>query len=223
MKDALEAERTQLLDQWRKRLRLNPDLEFLQARRIMAASNGDEHATSSLPDDLRKFHDKFGYKAKGNVSNGGLCAGAIFRTDTFIKTKQRSGSKKTQSVHIEHTFPIKELRAEIANRQFGDYLATITWLLKHSVTTAFHESEKEHLIGKTSNSGALNLASPEYLKPFARYEKLHSVAGIVWNVFDGERVDPEQFTFDDHLSVIVRILDTAGASKSMVSAIRSLA
>src|ERR1700730_8949949 len=223
MKTELETERTQLLNHWGKRLRLSPDLEFLQAQRIMAASKGDEHATSSLPDDLRKFHDKFGYKAKGKVSKGELCAGAIFRTDTYLKTKQRSGSKKTQSVHIEHTFPINELRAEVAKRRFGDYVATITWLLKHSVTTAFHESEKEHLIGRTSNSDALYLASSEYSKPFARYERLHNAAGIVWNVFDGERVDPESFTFEDHLNVIVRLLDAAGASKSMVSAISSLA
>jgi hypothetical protein len=108
-------------------------------------------------------------------------------------------------------------------RRFRDYAETLAWLLEHSVTTAFHESEKEHLIGRSSTSDALNPVSPEYSKPFARYQKLHNSAGIVWNVFDAEKVDPETFTFQRHVDLVLRLLHGAGASKSMVATISDLA
>lgn len=171
---------------------------------------------------LRQFHDKLGFKAKGFLRDGGLCAGAIFRTQAFIDTALRSGSKVGQSVHIEHTFPIKQLRAEIIKAQLPNYLATLTWLLKHSVATAFHDCEKVHLRGWTSNSDALNPESAEYSKPFLRYRNLHSAAGIVWNVFDSREVDAQKFTFNDHLEIVVRLLEEAGAATTMVSDIRSL-
>jgi hypothetical protein len=221
MNGELEAERRQLVDHWRRRLQLSPQLEFVQARRILDASNGDERARKSLGDDLRHFHDKFGYKAKGKVRDGGLCSGAIYRTGLFIKTRERNGSKKAQSVHIEHTFPVNELRSQIENRRFKTYFDAIAWVLMHSVTTAFHESQKQHLTGRASNSNALNPASPEYLKPFVRYEKLHSADENVWNVFDLERIDPQEFTFEHHFDVVLRLLREAGAAPEVVAAIYS--
>jgi hypothetical protein len=220
----LENERVQLLDHWKKQLTRNPDWifsELRQVRQIMAASNGDEKATQSLGSHLRQFHDKLGFKAKGSVTDGGLCAGAIFRTQTFIETKERIGSKVRQSVHIEHTFPIRQLRIEIGKCSFESYADALNWLLMHSVTTAFHESEKEHLAGRASSSDALNPTSPEYLKPFARYEKLHQAAGVVWNVFDRQKVDPQTFTFEHHFEVVLGLLEEAGASSKMVSVLRT--
>jgi hypothetical protein len=111
MKAELENERKQLLDHWKKRLQKNPDWisdELRQVQRIFSASNGEESAQKSLGSYLRQLHDKLGYKAKGSLSDGGLCAGAIFRTQRFIHTNNRNGSKAGQSVHIEHTFPIKQ-------------------------------------------------------------------------------------------------------------------
>lgn len=218
--DELEAERMQLVDHWKKRLRLSPQLKFVQVKRILDASNGDERARTSLGDDLRHFHDKFGYKAKGSTRDGGLCAGAIYRTGAFIKTAQRSGSKKGQSVHIEHTFPIKELRAAIVSRRFRSYQEAIAWLLMHSVTTAFHEAQKEHLVGRASRSGALDPSSSDYLRPFARYAKLHSSDEVVWNVFDREKVDPQKFTFRHNLDAVVRLLQEIGAERALVSDVR---
>jgi hypothetical protein len=145
MKTELENERRQLLDHWRKRLQRNPDWisnELYQVQRVLAASNGDVEARASLGSHLRQLHDKLGFKAKGPISDGGLCAGAIFRTQAFIDTEQRSGSKVGQSVHIEHTFPITELKAAIIKHGFPNYAHALTWLLKHSVATAFHEDEK---------------------------------------------------------------------------------
>lgn len=220
----LENERKQLIDHWRKRVSRNPDWivnRLPQIVRMLQASQGDERAQRDLGSYLRQFHDKLGFKAKGSLNGGGLCAGAIFRTQAFIETTQRVGSKVGQSVHIEHTFPIRQLRAEITKRYFQDYVATLVWVLRHSVATAFQEDEKRYLQGRSSTSHALNPTSPEYAKPFARYEKLHNAAGIVWNVFDREIVDPEKFTFQHHLDVVARLLEEAGAAPIMVSIIRS--
>jgi len=97
MQSSLKEEKRQLLEQWKKRFQRNPDWisnELPQIQRIFAASNGDLRAQASLGSYLRQLHDKLGFKAKGSPSDGGLCAGAIFRTDAFVSTSQRAGSKK---------------------------------------------------------------------------------------------------------------------------------
>lgn len=213
-----------MVDHWRKRIRRNPDWigeRLRQVEQILRASQGDAYAQQSLGSCLRQFHDKLGFKAKGSLAAGGLCAGAIFRTQAFIETTERVGSKVDQSVHIEHTFPIRQLTIEITKRPFKEYSATLVWLLTHSVATALHEHEKPYLKGRSSTSDALDPTSPKYLKPFARYERLHKADGIVWNVFDRVRVDPEVFTFQHHLDLIVRLLEEAGATPRMVSSIRN--
>jgi hypothetical protein len=83
------------------------------------------------------------------------------------------------------------------------------------------ESEKAHLSGVSSNSNALNPMSTEYLKPFARYKQLHSSEGIVWNVFDRERVDPQKLTFDNHIEIVLRLMKEASASEKLISDIRN--
>jgi hypothetical protein len=78
---------------------------------IFDASQGNEAALQSLNSRLRQFHDKLGFKAKESLKQGGLCAGAIFRTQRFIATQERSGAKKgpEKTVHIEHTVPVAVL------------------------------------------------------------------------------------------------------------------
>jgi hypothetical protein len=216
--------RVQLLNHWKGRLKKNPDWiseKLKVVEKILLASNGDEAAQKSLSSYLRQLHDKFGFKAKGPLKQGGFCAGAIFRTRVFIETEQRNGSEVDQSVHIEHTFPINELKAEIIKGRLPNYVETLTWLLKHSVATAFRQDEKNHVNGKRAKSSdALNAASTEFSKPFLRYEMLHGADGVVWNVFDGREVDPHKFTFQDHLEIVMRLLEEAGATKTMLSAIR---
>jgi hypothetical protein len=90
------------------------------------------------------------------------------------------------------------------------HFAAITW-----VTTAFHESQKAHLTGRDSNSDALNPTSPEYLKPLARYEKLHSSDEIAST---SDRSDPQHFPFAHHLDVVLRLLEEAGAAPEMIAA-----
>jgi hypothetical protein len=159
MKSKLEDEKRQLLDHWTKRLNRNPDWisnELRQVRRSLDASHGDKDAQKSLGSCLRQLHDKLGFKAKGSLSDGGLCAGATFWTQTFIETKQRRGSKAGQSVHIEHTYPINKLAGEIKNHTFSNYTETLTWLLTHSLVGGVAE-----LVGIEGGvvSGVINLES----------------------------------------------------------------
>jgi hypothetical protein len=227
MKSKLQDERGQLLGHWKKGFNENPDWmisdELYQVQIIFRASNGNENAQKLLKSNLRQFHDKLGFKAKDSLRQGGLCAGAIFRTQAFIETEQeqRIGSKCGQSVHIEHTVPINKLEGAIISRHFPNLIETLSWLLKHSVATAFHEREKEHLRGVTIASGALDPTSSEYLRPFLRYAQLHKAGSVVWNVFDGQKIDPVNFTFKDHLEIVLRLLHEAGASGTMLSDIRS--
>jgi hypothetical protein len=82
-------------------------------------------------------------------------------------------------------------------------------------------TKKVHLHERTRASDALKPNSPEYMKPFMRYEKLHRAEGIVWSVFDGDEVDPREFTFRHHFEIVIRLLKEAGAAMTMVSAIRN--
>ncbi|MGJ4890261.1 hypothetical protein ACQR1Y_18820 [Bradyrhizobium sp. HKCCYLRH3099] len=224
MKTVIEAERLQLLEHWTTVLERNPDWianRFTQVERLLAASRGAPATLRALSSCIRQVHDKLGFKAKDSLARGGLCAGAIFRTQAFIDTHTRVGSKLGKTIHIEHTFPVRQLVLEIVKRPFPDYQAMIIWLLTHSVATAFHQSETVHLFGQLSTSDALNSKSAKYLKPFSRYQPLYAAGGKVWNVFDGTIVDINQFTFQDHLDVFRRLLSESGAAPSLVTALQS--
>ncbi|MCK1269758.1 MULTISPECIES: hypothetical protein [unclassified Bradyrhizobium] len=227
MMQAIERERDQMLQHWRKRIANQPDWiasEWKQVNRVFAASSGGTIPHKTLASSLRQFHDKLGFMAKGAAVNGGLCAGALFRTAAFIAVDERCGAKgDRKNVHIEHTFPINQLERAILQQHFVTYAHVLAWLLKHSVATAFHQTEERHLLGRTQSSGALTAASAAYQKPFMRYSCLHDAHGVVWNVFDREPVDPNTFTFKDHLDLVCRVLKTVGASSSMVEQIQAAA
>ncbi|UPK36898.1 hypothetical protein IVB18_06070 [Bradyrhizobium sp. 186] len=225
MLKAVEKEREQLLQHWRSRVSKRPDWiasEWLQVSRVLAASRGEAVPHKTLASSLRQFHDKLGFMAKGTVPKGGLCAGALFRTAAFIAVESRCGAKGAgKNVHIEHTFPVNQLERAITNRRLDGYAGALAWLLKHSVATAFYETEQKHLDGRTQSSEALTSGSTEYQKPFMRYSILHDAKGVVWNVFDREPVSPKTFTFDDHLDLVCRVLRTVGASSSMIEKLQT--
>jgi len=208
MEIAVEKERAQLLDHWKQAIQKNWFVdEVAEVRKILAASKGAKNQRS-IGESLRYFHDRLGFKAKDTLDEGGLCKGAIFRTQTFIATTQRSGARGPgKTAHIEHTVPINNLATAIINSQFPDYRDLLIWLLKHSVTTAFHEDEKKYLEGRENETDALNLALVEYQKPFMRYQKLVKDGGVVWNVLDGTKIDPLTFTFKDHFGVVIKLLE----------------
>ncbi|MGJ4932615.1 hypothetical protein ACQR1I_36765, partial [Bradyrhizobium sp. HKCCYLS2038] len=158
MDTIIGAERLQLLTQWKSLIDRNPDWiasPFRQVDLLHAASHGAPIKGRSLASYIRQLHDKLGFKAKGPLTTGGLCAGTIFRTQAFIDTQYRVGSKLGQSVHVEHTFPVRQIALEIVRHPLPDYVATLVWFLTHSVATAFHENEKVYLRGRSSTSDAL--------------------------------------------------------------------
>jgi hypothetical protein len=159
--------------------------------------------------------------AKNEVKDGGLCAGALFRTQSFIETDARSGSRKqkTQNVHIEHTVPIKVLRDKLRECVFSSDAEALVWLLKHSVATAFQIVEKEALKGVSSSTKAFDPTSDEYRKPFLRYKNLLANGGRIWNVYDATVILPNQLTFDLHLQIIVRLLVEAKVERETLNTI----
>lgn len=106
---ALSNERNQLLETWKRVFAKTPDpcaAPFLQLDRLAKGST-DKKAISN---DLRKFHDRFGWMAKES-SSAGKCSGALYRTQAFIQlpSDERIGKKRGQTVHIEHTVPVNVL------------------------------------------------------------------------------------------------------------------
>jgi len=218
-------ERKQLINHWKKLLAKRPNWvanNFSQVKNIASLRATTPPVSDvSVSTWLRRFHDQLGYMAKGQLKDGGLCAGAIFRTQSFIETEGRSGSRKlkTQNVHIEHTIPVKVLRDKIRECTFTSDTEALVWLLKHSIATAFQFDEKETLTGVSSSTAAFDPMSNEYQKPFLRYKGLYAKGALLWNVYDASVVLPDQLTFDVHLQIIFRLLVEAGAERETLDAI----
>jgi hypothetical protein len=211
---------------WQSVMTKRPDWttqKYSQVQNIVDMGLDRAAPASTVSSWLRQFHDKLGFKAKGSEADGGLCAGAIFRTQSFMETGSRIGSKKGQSVHIEHTVPICVLRAQILSRSFSSYAEALTWLLKHSVTTAFHHPEQAHLKAVSRTSEAFLPASVGYLRPFSRYGNVSALEGMVWNVFDRKLVELRSFSFDDHIATVLRLMHEAGAEPAMLQQIEQYA
>lgn len=216
----LDREHEQLMSFWRGILSARPNWithPYSQVTKLAEFDRTNAPLTS-ISSWLRQFHDKMGFKAKGVLLNGGLCAGAIFRTEEFINVEAhaRIGSKKNQSVHIEHTVPICVLRNEIANRSFSSQSEALAWVLRHSVTTALHEKQKVHLKGVGRASDAFSAGVDGHLRPFMRYQKMFDADEPVWNVFERRLVKSQSFTFNDHFALVLRLLCEAGAEKHML-------
>lgn len=175
---------------------------------------------------VRKFHDKLGFCAKGKVSTGGLCSGAIFRTTAFMELPQesRSGARATQTVHIEHTVPANVLARKLESRLGNTPVTGMAWLFKHSVTTAMRKGQdRDYLKGVTQTTSAFDAGSENEGKPFKRYSALFGAGEKVWDVWNRREVDPEESTFDSHLDTVLSVLREAGAEKAFIRQIEAVA
>ena len=164
---------------------------------------------------FRKVHDDFGWKAKDTIEKFGLCSGAIYRTEAFVRQAQglRIGRRDGQTIHIEHTVP-----SSVLGREWMD-LAVETpftsWMMRHSVCTAATHDEKRAGKGGLIREGfhgdtnALTQGHPEFGKPFMRYEP----DAVVWNVFTGEEIKRDSYTFGDHVDVLTALCRESGASE----------
>jgi hypothetical protein len=218
--DQIAKERDQLVGHWKAAVAKRRDwTTYAPIKSIFSIVNGTPSPRASrnpIRDLLREFHNELGYKAL----NGGLCAGAIFRTQSFIDTRPRIGSKHGQTVHIEHTVPVCVLDSELKKLKFLDHSETLVWVLKHSVATAFRKSdEAKYLKGVRNTTNAFSPNPNEENKPFLRYKQLFADNGVVWNVFDREKIEPNRFTFDDHVDVIVRLLRHVGAEQRLIDSL----
>lgn len=168
---------------------------------------------------LRVFHDILGYKAKDTAEKGGLCVGCVYQSKGFqqIPFEQRSGRKVSQTVHVEHTLPIRVLEKcigmfytkHIAERDLeliDQDLWNQTWLywflFKYSVTTAMtpdegHEYPRglvRHGLGR--NSHALDQNHMYFNQPMLRYEQRTQI-------FCLDQKIEHTHTFDDHWNLLV--------------------
>ncbi len=178
---------------------------------------------------IRKLHDKLGFCAKGDLRQGGLCSGTIFRTGSFIALpqEQRSGARARQTVHIEHTVPVTVLAARLENRVVtggSDADEHLAWLLKHSVTTAMRKGQDTaYFKGVTRSTTAFDSGSSDANKPLARYAELYADGETVWDVWNGVEVGPGDLTFDRHFAIILEVLRETGASTSFVHRLEAAA
>ena len=222
---ALQRERTQLVDTWKRVFAKTPDpvaAPFLQLRRL-ADGTGDKKAVG---DDLRKVHDRFGWMAKES-SPAGKCAGALYRTQAFMRlpADRRVGKKLGQTVHIEHTVPVNVLATRwLEVRQDGQahtLAPTFGWVMHHTVATAFHKEEQRTLKGVSKSTECFVEGAAGFGRPFKRYAGLFAQGGQVWDVYQGALVDPDQFSLDDHFNNVVALVEEAGASADFVSALKT--
>jgi hypothetical protein len=67
---------------------------------------------------VRQFHNVLGYRAMGELRYGGLCAGALYRSEEFVSIPQdsRNGAARLGNVHIEHTVPVNVIVSAIFSR-----------------------------------------------------------------------------------------------------------
>lgn len=219
----VEREREQMLAHWTRIFAKTPcwlSSPPPQIVRVFAPDTADRGMA------VRKFHDKLGFCAKGKVSTGGLCSGAIFRTTAFMDLPQesRSGARATQTVHIEHTVPANVLARELESRLDDAPATGMAWLFKHSVTTAMRKGQdRDYLKGMTRTTSAFDVGSNNEGKPFKRYNTLFDAGEQVWDVWNRKAVDPDESTFDSHLETVLAVLHEARADKDFIRQIEAAA
>jgi hypothetical protein len=207
----IETEQNQLIATWTKAL----SSDWMNKPRAPIRALIDP-AITVFGSHLRQGHNIFGWKAGDTLKQHGLCSGAIYRTERFMEIPQdaRCGSKiDAGNIHIEHTVPVATLNREWALYRKSNAAPTLTrayaWLLTHSVLTAFHLSEKGNIKGYERKTEALNPSSDWFDRPFVRYNMMADVP-VVWNVVNGQRIDPLTWSFADHFSSISKLLDLSG-------------
>jgi hypothetical protein len=217
VQQSLDHEREQLLSHWTRAFARRPcwlTSPPPQVARVLSDAEPDPGMA------IRKFHDVLGWCAKGSVQTGGLCCGAIFRTESFMALPQdmRCGSRLGQTVHIEHTVPINVLASKFRTAgQSKAAEAKVAWLLKHSVTTAMKKGQDAAFLkGVTRSTTAFDPTSAGHQLPFRRYQQLFASEERIWDVWNRREVDPNGFTFDEHFATVVSVLRSAGASRLFI-------
>ncbi|WP_066725788.1 hypothetical protein [Sphingomonas pituitosa] len=205
---AMEAERAKLERFWRQNgNKMRAVMETPLFRRL--------EAYDYRPIDLRHLHNKFGWQAGNNAH----CVGAFYRTEAFmgLPDEGRCGTKKGQTVHIEHTVPIATLLHAIRSTRPQGSPQIATWILARSVTTAVADGEGRHTErrrivkrGFARRSDVLTPGHGDQNFPFRRYDA--ESGARVWDLVSRRMVDPDGFNLADHHANLKIALDWAGLS-----------
>jgi len=222
----LHAEREQLISTFRSALAGGWLSRPKACVRALAGPAKDDYGM-----DFRQTHNIFGWMAGNSLRNRGLCSGAIYRSERFMSLPQaeRNGSAgprrslvHLQNIHIEHTVPIAEIKDRWSAYRSGrdvDVVEAYAWMFVHSVSTAVHMQEKGGLGSYERRTDAFDRSSPWFDRPFMRYSVLEQPPAI-WNVLTGERIVPEAWSFRDHFSTVMRLLELGGCDPSTAAAMR---
>lgn len=213
----IEFEHRQLLSSWQ-----SIDFDRLLSVPKAPVRNLIGAGADDIGINLRKAHDLFGWKAKDELRQLGLCSGALYRTQAFMDVPQsmRCGRKIGQNVHIEHTVPVNALKGkwlDFRSAAIRDVVDGYAWLLVSTVATAFKQSQKSCLVGCSSSSYVFTRGHRHHGLPFMRYTVDAGLAGQIYNVVTRERIHPGSFSYQDHMSSIFMLLDLVGASRNFKS------
>lgn len=219
----LKHEFDQLLTHWR-----SIDLAYLEkyAAKVAGQFIGGA-ANRDKGHYIRQYHNVLGYRAGMGLSEGGLCAGCLYRTEAFIKLPQdlRTGKKQHPAhltkVHVEHTIPVAVLSSAID--RMGPALwnakAAGEYLLANSIATAMLEPEGQMpkgderpdalvLSGYSQKTGAFVEGHQHFGRPFMRYTARASRPRI-FNVLTSVEIDVETFTMTDFRNDLQLLLQAA--------------
>jgi hypothetical protein len=176
--------------------------------------NNLQSPNKKINDRIRRIHDFYGWMAKENRIRG-LCAGAIYRSEKFLKMKkeERIGIIRNNiNIHIEHTIPVSDLVNNLKyvnsskDKKFNSSSDLHEHLLLHSITAALTHAEKLQMskarIPQRRNEAFHIDGEKVGDYPFRRYLKLKEYNFKIFNVMSGEEIDLDKFTFSDHKKAI---------------------
>lgn len=168
-----------------KNPKLNPYSISFQLAGLIASlkTNENKETLKYISDRIRKFHDFYGWMAKGESTNLGVCSGTFFRSSGYlsIPPKDRSGKQidkyNEYGVHVEHSVPVKVLQNILIKNIDDDSKPedVFKYIVKYSICTGFSRVNERNNINKGWGSmhpdfnkdGAA--PNPDSVKPFARY------------------------------------------------------
>ena len=169
---------------------------------------------------IRQIHNFYGWKAKDTRDALGVCSGAVYRSEGYltVSPNDRSGKQKEGNVHIEHTVPVNCLLCAIRQERdsFKSSMQLHKFLMRHSVCTALHKSERKNL----QHHDILNCREALFTKsdrvigeyPFARYQSMRDKLRV-YNIFTGKEINFSAFTFKDHQQALSGLSELSGNSE----------
>lgn len=153
----------------------------------------------NISDKIRKFHDYYGWKAKGTVNDLGLCSGTFFRTASYLSVSpdKRSGKKTDRKepfgIHVEHSIPVNTIRNLLLDENIGISSPedVFNCLNKYSVCVGFSRSDEKQYISQGFRNRHPDFRDddthpdPKLVRPFLRYKPELEI----YSMLSGEKFD----------------------------------